>query len=150
MPKKPRFFPRRPADTRQARGAKPPKSRTENVRPAALRTSAHGPCWPAGCARGRASRPKSPKSPPSGASLRHAATEKRKQQNNDHDETPRAARPPVRPVRRSISRIGSLVIWAALKSAIAIRSWGIGVRGKRRGEARERSFMRTCGAEKLP
>jgi hypothetical protein len=33
---------------------------------------------------------------------------KRKQQNNDHDETPRAARPPVRPARRPISEIGAL------------------------------------------
>ena len=35
---------------------------------------------------------------------------KRKQRNDDHDNTPRAARPPARSVRRSISRIGSLVI----------------------------------------
>ena len=47
-------------------------------------------------ARGE-SRPNYPKSPSSGASLRHAATEKHKQRNNDHDETPRAARPPPDP-----------------------------------------------------
>ena len=64
------------------------------------------------------------KEPPPGASLHHAATEKRKQRNRDHDETPRAARPPPRLVRRSASGIGGLVDRAALKSAPAIRSSG--------------------------
>ena len=64
------------------------------------------------------------KEPPFGASLHHAATERRKQRNYDHDETPRAARPPPRLVRRSASGIGGLVDRAALKRAIAIRSPG--------------------------
>ena len=86
--------------------------------------------------------------------MRHAATEKRKQQNNDHDETPRAARPPAAPgptrptidIENWLARYLSGTEKCHCNTAVRNRS----SRGKRRGEARERSFMRTCGAEKLP
>ena len=71
----------------------------------------------------------------------HSAIEKRKQRSSDHDEIPRAARPPPRLARRSLSRTGRLVARAALKSAIALQSSGNTVHDQRRGEGRERSFV---------
>ena len=98
--KKPWFFSLIPLTTRQARDTKSPKWNSGDRRPTEQHSPSHRSGQRSGCARGGDSRPKHEKQPPSGASSHHAATEKREQRNDDHDETPRPARPPPRLFRR--------------------------------------------------
>ena len=101
-----------PLTTRQARDAKSPKWKRSDWRPAAQQDD---PPRRSGRRSGRAQggnwrpKPKHRKPSPSGVSSHHPATEKRRQQNNDHGETPRVACPPPRLARRSISGNGALV-----------------------------------------
>ena len=134
-------------NSRHARDARP-KWNSGGRRPAERQKPSHRSGRRSRRARGGDSRLKHEKEPPSGASSHHAATEKHKPRNHNHDETPRAARPRPGSSDDRLRGLALSLIDRHTEKCHCVQSCGNTVNDQRCGEGRERSFVRTYGAEK--